>query len=100
MARKSGFGEAPQKPLRGRDAAGKSYKTSRGTSMGGLGTAKERAAAGLNPVPGIDMSFAEAEAFLAQDLPVARAPRPSGGRERPAPIAADAVTATVEALSA
>ncbi len=47
--KKSGFSEAPQKPL----------TTARGTSMGGRGTATERAAAGLNPVPGIDVSLEE-----------------------------------------
>ena len=64
---KSGFSEAPQKPI----------KTSRGTSMGGKGTARQRAAAGLNPVPGIDMSLEDAEAFLATLKPerVAEAPR-------------------------
>jgi excinuclease ABC subunit B len=97
MARqKSGFSEAPQKPI----------KTSRGTSMGGKGTARERVAAGLNPVPGIDMSLEEAEAFLAtlRPEPVAEAPRkakaarppPGGISETPA----GAVTATVQALSA
>ena len=65
--RKSGFAEAPQKPI----------KTARGTSMGGKGTARERAAAGLNPVPGIDMSLEDAEAFLAtlKPEPDAEAPR-------------------------
>jgi excinuclease ABC subunit B len=56
----------PDKPL----------KTARGTSMGGKGTARERAAAGLNPVPGLDIGLEEAES-----LPAA------------------AVTATVQALS-
>ena len=87
--RKSGFSEAPQKAL----------KTARGTSMGGKGTAKERAAAGLNPVPGIDMSLEDAEAFLASLKP---APPERQPRARNAPLAeipADAVTATVQALS-
>src|SRR5689334_16930266 len=64
--KKSGFAEAPQKPLR----------TSRGTSMGGRGTAKERAAVGLNPVPGLDVSLEDVSSL------------PASG-----------VTATVEALS-
>jgi excinuclease ABC subunit B len=93
--RKSGFAEAPQKPI----------KTARGTSMGGKGTARERAAAGLNPVPGIDMSLEDAEAFLAtlKPEPVAEAPRrrsDAGSSGGLAPIPADAVTATVQALSA
>ena len=65
--RKSGFSEAPPA----------NYKTSRGTSMGGLGSAKERAAVGLNPVPGLDVDL--------EDV---------GG------LPQNAVTATVEALSA
>src|SRR5581483_3271327 len=91
--RKTGFGEAPQGawsapqvppeagPKTGPGAPGQKkerpLRTSRGTSMGGLGSARERAAVGLNPVPGLDVSLEEAEAL------------PKGG-----------VTATVEALSA
>jgi excinuclease ABC subunit B len=52
-------------------------KTARGTSMGGAATARERTAAGLNPIPGLDISLEDAEAL------------PKSG-----------VTATVEALSA
>nr|WP_245615641.1 excinuclease ABC subunit UvrB [Afifella pfennigii] len=52
-------------------------KTARGTSMGGKGTAKERAGAGLNPVAGLNVSLEEAASL------------PGSG-----------VTATVEALSA
>ena len=51
-------------------------KTARGTSMGGAATARERAAAGLNPVAGLDVSLEDAET-----------------------MAASAVTATVAALS-
>jgi len=35
-------------------------RTARGTSMGGAATAKERAAAGLNPVAGLDISLEDA----------------------------------------
>ncbi|WP_442582696.1 excinuclease ABC subunit UvrB [Mesorhizobium sp. ASY16-5R] len=52
-------------------------KTARGTSMGGAASARERTAAGLNPIPGLDISLEDAEAL------------PTSG-----------VTATVEALSA
>jgi len=62
----SGFSEAPQQ----------AFKTARGTSMGGKATAKERAAAGLSPVPGLDIAL-----------------------EDVASMPASAVTATVEALS-
>jgi len=51
-------------------------RTARGTSMGGAASAKERSAAGLNPVAGLDISLEDAEAL------------PQSG-----------VTATVEALS-
>jgi excinuclease ABC subunit B len=54
-----------------------SSKSSRGTSMGGSSDPKTRAAAGLNPVAGMDVSLEEA-----------------------ANLAPGAVTATVEALSA
>ena len=59
----------------------KNLRTARGTSMGGLGTAKERAAAGLNPVPGIDMNLEDAEAFLAATRPKP-APAGAGGQAR------------------
>ncbi|MCQ0989150.1 excinuclease ABC subunit UvrB [Jiella marina] len=51
-------------------------KTSRGTSMGGTNDPKKRAAAGLNPVAGMDVSLEDAKSL------------PEGG-----------VTATVEALT-
>ena len=86
MERK-GFGEAPQAELSGTPLSGSisdwaeqiereaekqskpkpskkiperssaPTKTARGTSMGGAATAKERAAAGLNPVAGLDISL-------------------------------------------
>jgi excinuclease ABC subunit B len=61
------MGEAPQR----------AFKTSRGTSMGGRGSARERAAVGMNPVPGVDVNLEDVAA-----------------------MPASAVTATVEALSA
>ena len=65
--RKSGFAEAPQKNLR----------SARGTSMGGARHApSERAAVGLNPVPGLDVDLEDVGS-----------------------LPANAVTATVEALS-
>ena len=39
----------------------KALKTARGTSMGGPASAKERAAGGLNPVAGLDVSLEDAE---------------------------------------
>ncbi|MER2632265.1 MAG: excinuclease ABC subunit UvrB [Rhizobiaceae bacterium] len=67
-------GGKPSKKIPERSAA--PTRTARGTSMGGAASAKERAAAGLNPVPGLDISLEDAEAL------------PNSG-----------VTATVEALS-
>ncbi len=55
----------------------KPLRTARGTSMGGKASASERAAAGLMPVPGLDVTLEEA-----------------------ANLPAGAVTATVQALSA
>ncbi|SEP80846.1 Excinuclease ABC subunit B [Faunimonas pinastri] len=52
------------------------YKSSRGTSMGRAGTAKERAAGGLNPVAGLDIDLEDVES-----------------------LPQNAVTATVQALS-
>ncbi len=45
---------------KGNAAAG---RTARGTSMGGKATARERAGAGLNPVPGLDITLEDAEAL-------------------------------------
>ncbi len=41
----------------------KAERTARGTSMGGKASARERAGAGLNPIPGLDISMEEAEAL-------------------------------------
>ncbi|MEP2925715.1 MAG: excinuclease ABC subunit UvrB [Bauldia litoralis] len=106
--KKTGFSEAPQKAFNearsddGATGKEKTLRTARGTSMGGPGTAKERAAAGLNPVPGIDMNLEEAEAFLASTRPKPVPASGRGSKRGPAAeeaLAAGAVTATVEALS-
>ncbi|WP_170130515.1 excinuclease ABC subunit UvrB [Afifella marina] len=75
---KSGRGAAGKgkKPGAGKKAADKPLKTSRGTSMGGRSSAKERAGAGMSPAAGFDVNLEDAE-----NLP------------------GSAVTATVEALS-
>ncbi len=95
--KRSGFGEAPQKPL----------KTARGTSMGGRGSAKERAAVGLNPVPGVDVDLEDAEELLAslgqQEARSASdrgAPKARRGSSVSATGRPEGVTATVQALSA
>ncbi len=68
--------EKPAKPKR-KPKTEKALKTSRGTSIGGPATAKQRAAAGLNPVAGVDVALED----------VGKLPQ-------------DGVTATVAALSA
>ena len=65
----------PAKKIPERSAA--PTRTGRGTSMGGAASAKDRAAAGLNPVAGMDISLEDAGS-----------------------LAASSVTATVAALSA
>jgi excinuclease ABC subunit B len=64
-------GFAATLPSRGRGSTSKRIperssaptKTARGTSMGGAASAKERAAAGLNPVAGLDISLEDAESL-------------------------------------
>ncbi|HEV2898374.1 MAG TPA: excinuclease ABC subunit UvrB [Pseudaminobacter sp.] len=75
--RGEGKGEGQRKSKKIPERSSAPTKTARGTSMGGAATAKERAAAGLNPVAGLDISLEDAEQMS------------SGG-----------VTATVAALSA
>jgi len=70
--------KAKAKPKKVPERSSAPTKSARGTSMGGAATAKERAAAGLNPVAGLDISLEDAEKMSA-----------SSG-----------VTATVAALSA
>ncbi|UCI09393.1 excinuclease ABC subunit UvrB [Mesorhizobium sp. B1-1-8] len=73
-AEKQPKAKAPKKIPERSSAPG---RTARGTSMGGAASAKERAAAGLNPVPGLDISLEDAES-----------------------VSSSGVTATVAALSA
>jgi excinuclease ABC subunit B len=77
VARGAGGGDKakPAKKIPERSAA--PTKTARGTSMGGAASAKERAAAGLMPVAGLDVTLEEAQN-----------------------LSASGVTATVAALSA
>jgi excinuclease ABC subunit B len=100
--KESGFSEAPQAGWKSEGGARKKerpLKTARGTSMGGKGSARERAAVGLNPVPGIDMTLEEAEAYLATLKPEpAKAPMRARGPAA-TELPAGGVTATVEALS-
>src|SRR4051794_18612812 len=55
----------PAKPARSKkkipERSAAPTKTARGTSMGGAATARERAAAGLNPVPGLDIALEDVD---------------------------------------
>ncbi|MEC9246171.1 MAG: excinuclease ABC subunit UvrB [Pseudomonadota bacterium] len=51
----------PKKPKKPAERSASASKTARGTSMGGAASAKERAAAGLMPVAGLDVTLEEAE---------------------------------------
>ncbi|MEM8664732.1 MAG: DEAD/DEAH box helicase family protein, partial [Pseudomonadota bacterium] len=59
-AKKAAKDEADKPKKRGKGVAA-SGRTARGTSMGGKASARERAASGLNPVAGLDMSLEDAE---------------------------------------
>ena len=121
--RPDGFGESPQPPLEGtplsgeigswaQEIAGEAKKplktkskagrkttagrTARGTSIGGSKDPKTRAAAGLNPVAGLDISLEDAEALEAKGG--GRPAKAKGGKNHDT-SGGSGVTATVEALS-
>lgn len=50
----------PKQPKKIPERSKEASRTGRGTSMGGAASAKERTAAGLNPVAGLDISLEEA----------------------------------------
>ncbi|EFG8199956.1 excinuclease ABC subunit UvrB [Escherichia coli] len=52
--------EKKTKPKKVPERSKEATRTARGTSMGGAASAKERAAAGLNPVAGLDISLEDA----------------------------------------
>ncbi|WP_352757675.1 excinuclease ABC subunit UvrB [Mesorhizobium sp. M0217] len=72
-----GDGRSPKSAKKIPERSAAPGRSSRGTSMGGAATARERTAAGLNPVAGLDISLEDAET-----------------------MASGSVTATVAALSA
>ncbi|MHA6686606.1 excinuclease ABC subunit UvrB [Mesorhizobium sp. A556] len=76
-APKADTGKSPKPSKKVPERSASPSRSSRGTSMGGAASARERTAAGLNPVAGLDISLEDAETMA------------SGG-----------VTATVAALSA
>lgn len=122
-----GFSEAPQKPLDGAPLSGtvsewakevsteakrqksKSSKpasgnvttgrTARGTSIGGSNDPKTRAAAGLNPVAGLDISLEDAQALQADSRKAGKTGKGKAKKTSPAFDDDSGVTATVDALS-
>ncbi|MDX8526765.1 excinuclease ABC subunit UvrB [Mesorhizobium sp. MSK_1335] len=64
-AEKQPKAKAPKKIPERSSAPG---RTARGTSMGGAATARERTAAGLNPVAGLDVSLEEAETMTSSGV--------------------------------
>ncbi|MEI9416511.1 excinuclease ABC subunit UvrB [Mesorhizobium sp. Cs1321R2N1] len=75
--RTTGKGGGAKSPKKIPERSAAPGRTARGTSMGGAASARERTAAGLNPVAGLDISLEEAET-----------------------MSSSGVTATVAALSA
>jgi excinuclease ABC subunit B len=79
-------------------------RTGGGTSIGGTNNPRERAAAGLNPVAGLDMNLEEAEAMFDRSKNGRRAPDGSSAAtvepfaEQAGMTAKNGVTATVDAL--
>jgi excinuclease ABC subunit B len=55
--------DAPPPRSRGKATGVSASRTSRGTTIGGTTDPKQRAAAGLNPVSGVDVSLEDAEKF-------------------------------------
>ncbi|RFC67517.1 MULTISPECIES: excinuclease ABC subunit UvrB [Mesorhizobium] len=56
-------GKSLKKPKKIPERSSAPTRTGRGTSMGGAASARERAAAGLNPVPGLDIALEDAESI-------------------------------------
>ncbi|MFA6155937.1 excinuclease ABC subunit UvrB [Mesorhizobium sp.] len=77
LAGKGDAGKSPKPSKKIPERSSSPGRSSRGTSMGGAASARERTAAGLNPVAGLDISLEDAET-----------------------MASGSVTATVAALSA
>lgn len=78
-------------------------RSSRGGSIGGSNDPRARAAAGLNPIAGLELSLEEAEALKARakdaEKKAAKAKKAAGPIDTEGALATGAVTATVEALS-
>jgi len=79
-------------------------KSARGTIMGGAASPKERAAGGLNPIPGLDVSLEDAEKLLAHTKENKKKAKAKKDETIAKPFGYDGealsgVTATVDALS-
>ncbi|TPK65371.1 excinuclease ABC subunit UvrB [Mesorhizobium sp. B2-4-19] len=61
-------GKAPKPSKKIPERSSAPGRTARGTSMGGAATARERAAVGLNPVAGLDISLEEAETMTSSGV--------------------------------
>lgn len=79
----------------------KPTKSSRGTSIGKADSARERAAGGLNPVAGLDMSLEEAESLEKQLKQHQKDNKKKNKESKYGELTGNqGATATVEALSA
>jgi len=95
--------KSPKQPAAKSSKAGKS---SRGTVMGGAASPKERAATGLNPISGLEISLEKAEELLAHQKANKKKPKKKAKDDNTInkPFgydgeALEGVTATVDALS-
>lgn len=68
QAGKGDGGKAPKPSKKIPERSSAPGRTARGTSMGGAATARERAAVGLNPVAGLDISLEEAETMTSSGV--------------------------------
>jgi excinuclease ABC subunit B len=68
IAKGDAGGKAPKPSKKIPERSAAPGRTARGTSMGGAATARERTAAGLNPVAGLDISLEEAETMTSSGV--------------------------------
>lgn len=68
LGSRSDGGKSPKPSKKIPERSSSPGRTARGTSMGGAATARERTAAGLNPVAGLDISLEEAETMTSSGV--------------------------------
>lgn len=68
LTSRSDGGKSPKPSKKIPERSSSPGRTARGTSMGGAATARERTAAGLNPVAGLDISLEEAETMTSSGV--------------------------------